>query len=508
MRKFIYSANWATSYLVITIVIHLLYVSLITYITASTYPTFVTLLWTIYALVTGIPIADRFTQMIMFIAIRQPTIPPMLSQLTSQPRVALLYCTCDDAIAECVMRLDSQTYPNVEVFILDDSQTTTYLWMLDQSGYQIIRRPNRSGYKAGNLNHWLLNWGQHFDYFVIVDADSILPPDFVECMLLYAEHPHNQQIALFESRSQIWQPVNELQKAMAIQLRIANESSSRLNNRLETTLSNGHNNLCRTEAIQDVGGFDERFISEDHATALNLIANNWKCKIVDVETYEISPVDLHSMKQRMRRWVRNDLQLLQHSWLNVSLLLQYQLFLHAFLHLLWIPSTLIMFLILWTSSTTWSELIGVLKYLTIYGGYQSPQVFATFLIFTIYILYLIITPLPQVKSCGINLFTYIKSSFTAACVAFGLISPTVQAIINRITNKNFRFEVTPKHRSPDTIYFFIQSNGFLILLVSVVLLGSLNNPVSLVFNWPWLIPLVVSPFVLYQVEKTNIHNRN
>ena len=46
---------------------------------------------------------------------------PHLETLVTQPRVALLYVTCDDAVDEALSRLGNQTYPGVQIFILDDS---------------------------------------------------------------------------------------------------------------------------------------------------------------------------------------------------------------------------------------------------------------------------------------------------------------------------------------------------------------------------------------------------
>jgi hypothetical protein len=308
--------GWPTLYLVLIISLYIVYVAVAfsAILSSSSAPN---PSWLVFGAVVGIPIADRLSGMLLFLVARNAAVPPRLASLQTRPRVALLYCTRDDAVLECLTLLKYQRYDNLDIFIMDDSETEYYRELTNSSGYTIVRRPDRQGFKAGNINYWLRNWGKLFDYFVILDADSVLPPDFVEQMLMYGEHPENSHIALFESRILGWAPTSALQQAQAVQLEMASNASIRLSNRLGVTLSNGHNNLCRTSHLISVGGFDERYVSEDQATTLNLIALGLSCYIVDVTSYEIVPPSLSALKRRTRRWVRNDLQLMSHPWTNV-----------------------------------------------------------------------------------------------------------------------------------------------------------------------------------------------
>src|SRR5439155_11351036 len=43
----------------------------------------------------------------------------------------------------------------------------------------IVRRPNRDGFKAGNLNGALRGPAATYEAFAVVDADCVLQPDFV-----------------------------------------------------------------------------------------------------------------------------------------------------------------------------------------------------------------------------------------------------------------------------------------------------------------------------------------
>ena len=58
-------------------------------------------------------------------------------------------------------------------------------------GAEVIRRDNRIGYKAGNLNHGLEILSSMYDFFVILDSDEIVPRTFVERTLDYMDYHPN-----------------------------------------------------------------------------------------------------------------------------------------------------------------------------------------------------------------------------------------------------------------------------------------------------------------------------
>src|SRR2546428_693988 len=104
---------------------------------------------------------------------------PVLDRLPRQPRVAVLYATMNDVVPTCV-RAIRQAYP-CDVYILDDSSDPAKRMIVDrlavEMGFRLLRRPNREAFKAGAINNWLRAYGSEYDYLVLLDADSALPPD-------------------------------------------------------------------------------------------------------------------------------------------------------------------------------------------------------------------------------------------------------------------------------------------------------------------------------------------
>lgn len=76
-------------------------------------------------------------------------------------RVLLVYCTCNDFDPFSLERSIQQKYHNFEVVILDDSSDENYKKQIDEFGskhnIKVVRRENRVGFKAGNINHYLMS---------------------------------------------------------------------------------------------------------------------------------------------------------------------------------------------------------------------------------------------------------------------------------------------------------------------------------------------------------------
>ncbi len=123
------------------------------------------------------------------------------------PPVALLYTTCNDFVEKSALSCVNQQYPSFTVYILDDSSNPAFRSEVDRFAarhpgrVQVVRRPDRRGFKAGNINHALRNVATE-PLFALADADEILPPDFLArlaprligdpgCGFVQASHRYN-----------------------------------------------------------------------------------------------------------------------------------------------------------------------------------------------------------------------------------------------------------------------------------------------------------------------------
>ncbi|MDR0674754.1 MAG: glycosyltransferase [Mycoplasmataceae bacterium] len=118
-------------------------------------------------------------------------------------KVFLLITVKDDFLPNNLLFTMKQTYKFSAVYILDDSVTTKFKIMVDDFAKKhkcnVVRRNNNELYKVGNLNNWLKVNDKTFDYIVNVDADELLPPNFVEDNLKIFYVKGNENIGMVQS---------------------------------------------------------------------------------------------------------------------------------------------------------------------------------------------------------------------------------------------------------------------------------------------------------------------
>src|SRR6266511_17064 len=217
---------------------------------------------------------------------------PALDRLERHPRVAVLYTTMNDVVPDC-LRAVRQAYP-VDVFVLDDSSDPAKREIVDglagEVGFRVVRRSSREGFKAGAINHWLGLHGHAYDYFVLLDSDSLLPPDWVGHALRYAEHPDNADLAIFQGMINIWNTDVKFARALAAPHVLSHDEWERkLAGYLGAVVCYGHNVLIRTAPVRELGGFTEGYVSEDFATAVALASRGHGSAFVPLHSWEALP---------------------------------------------------------------------------------------------------------------------------------------------------------------------------------------------------------------------------
>lgn len=239
--------------------------------------------------------------------------PPYMIMPAYCPSVAILYVTCNDFSAASLDSSAQQTYPRCEVFILDDSYKSEYKRQVDEyaqrRGYRVVRRVDRSGYKAGNLNNFLRDDGQRFDFFVIVDSDEILPPDFTRRCLDYfmldsttgivqANHVATRNRTTFmrtfapgvDSHWPAYQAVKARYGFMSLL---------------------GHGAMVSLEAYNAAGGFPH-IVAEDISFAISVKKAGYKTAFaMDITCEEEFPPDYAAFKKRHKKWTEGNMEFIR-----------------------------------------------------------------------------------------------------------------------------------------------------------------------------------------------------
>jgi len=238
-----------------------------------------------------------------------------LSAPRQLPAVALLYTTCNDFVEASALSCVSQRYPSFTVYLLDDSSDPAYRARVDAFAachperVRVVRRADRRGFKAGNLNHALSRATCDEPLFALADADEILPPDFLSrtarillaepsCGFVQANHRANPRAATPFAAM--------LGQGIDIHWRWYQP----LRNRYGFVMLLGHGALLRRATWKAVGGFPE-LVSEDLAFALRAREQGWRGRFAeDVVCYEDFPEDMRAFRVRHMKWTRGTCEFL------------------------------------------------------------------------------------------------------------------------------------------------------------------------------------------------------
>jgi cellulose synthase/poly-beta-1,6-N-acetylglucosamine synthase-like glycosyltransferase len=230
-----------------------------------------------------------------------------INLLLKEPAVALLYATCDDFAEEPGLSCLNQNYSNFHTFILDDSSSEEYKKRIDrfENKYRqkitVIRRRDRSGYKAGNINHGLKNI-TGYDYFSISDADTVLPPDYIAKLLPYFKF---STVAYVQAR----QEINPLQNStfarqLGFQIELHCDHYLRTKNEYGFVMFYGHAAILRYDVWKEIGGMPE-VATEDLAFSMKLREKGYiGVYAEDVVCYEDYPPTYQQYRKRNEKWIR------------------------------------------------------------------------------------------------------------------------------------------------------------------------------------------------------------
>lgn len=218
--------------------------------------------------------------------------------------VAILYLTCDDfdplACSSCL----AQDHGPTRLIICDDSQRPESRRAIDAwiaarpEPIAVSRREGRLGYKAGNLNHAIATRVEE-DFFVVCDADEIIPTDFVSRLLRYFAGPGIGFVqAGHEARSDC---ATRFSAVLGPTIKLFHDFCLAMRNRFGFVSCYGHGVMIRRSAWQAAGGFPE-IVSEDLGFASRALEQGLRGVFVrEVTAWEAFPPNYRAFLAKYAR---------------------------------------------------------------------------------------------------------------------------------------------------------------------------------------------------------------
>ncbi len=237
----------------------------------------------------------------------------IIRNYNTKPPVAIFYTCMNDMKEKSISSCLNQDYPNFNLFILDDSTTINEIKRVDaiKTKYgeriTIIRRQDRQGFKAGNMNNALQEIGDSYKYVSVIDADELIPSSFLREMVSIAEG--NEEIGFVQASHQQYS-VNKYGKKTGDGIDLHWNFFLPARNCFGFVYFYGHGALLRYEAIKSVGGIPE-IVSEDLALATRLREIGYRGYYAhDIKCLEESPSSYNAFRRRNRKITSGTLEFL------------------------------------------------------------------------------------------------------------------------------------------------------------------------------------------------------
>ena len=231
-------------------------------------------------------------------------------------KVLMVYCTCNDFDGESLKKCMRQNYKNVETVILDDSADEDYKKQIDafsqKNGVRVVRRPDRKGFKAGNINHFLMSEETRqagYDYVVILDSDEIIPENYIYESLKYFYKYEN--VGIVQANHVSDRNRNFFMKLFHVGVNSHWPTYQTMKHFYGFSSMLGHGAMIKRECYEKSGGFPE-LVAEDLCLSIEArdvgyyvaFAPNIICR----EEY---PIDYIAFKKRHSKWTQGNLEFIK-----------------------------------------------------------------------------------------------------------------------------------------------------------------------------------------------------
>ncbi|MDP4146336.1 MAG: glycosyltransferase [Bacillota bacterium] len=251
------------------------------------------------------------------------------------PHVDVLIATYNegtDLLRKTINGCKNMDYPDkkkVHIYICDDTNRSQVKQLADEMQVGYITRLEHVDAKAGNYNNALKNTSSPL--VATFDADMIPMHDFLTELVPYFFLPDmkknkegkwirrekrkdNLKIGFIQSPQSFYN-LDLFQYNLYSERSVPNEQDfffrhvQLLRNKNNSAIYAGSNTILSREALEKVGGFYTKVITEDLATGLTIQNEGYQCyAIASVHANGLAPTDIKSLFKQRERWARGCIQ--------------------------------------------------------------------------------------------------------------------------------------------------------------------------------------------------------
>ncbi len=217
-----------------------------------------------------------------------------------------------DTVESCIRACTKIEYPNVGIYVLDDS-TDGELQAANREicaahSVRYIHRDHRQGFKAGAINHALTVLDEGTEYILVIDSDQQVRSNIFRDLIPILEADDSvsfiQTPQFFRS-----EPEDPVSVTFSYQQHIYNKHVCRGLSVNGVGMLTGSNSLFRVSHLSAIGGMDEECIAEDIATAFLFHLKGYRGIFLDTVYAEgLAPPTLAAYFTQQLRWAYGNTQ--------------------------------------------------------------------------------------------------------------------------------------------------------------------------------------------------------
>ena len=230
-------------------------------------------------------------------------------------RVILVYCTCNDFDENSLLKSMKQDYKNFKTVILDDSNDENYKKLIDEfsakNNVEVVRRDNRIGFKAGNINNYLMKEEvkNSYDYVVILDSDEILPTNYIKQALKYFYKYDN--IGIVQANHISTRNRNFFMRTFHIGVNSHWPTYQTMKHFYGFSTMLGHGAMIKRDCYLKAGGFPN-LVAEDLCLSIEARDKDYFVAFApNIICEEEYPIDYVAFKKRHSKWTQGNLEFIK-----------------------------------------------------------------------------------------------------------------------------------------------------------------------------------------------------
>ena len=368
-----------------------------------------------------------------------------------------------------------------ETYVLDDGRRPEVKDLADSMDCKYLTREDNKHAKAGNINAALKKTSGEF--IVVLDADMVPQPDFLEKTLGYFKKRRTAIVQLPQEFYNLDSMQHQKQGMNWHEQQLFYHVIQPGKNNINAAFWCGSPSIVRRKALENIGGVATDSITEDFLTSIRLNAKGWKIKYHhEALAFGIAPQSFSAFSVQRLRWAQGSMKILRshdNPLIKRGLSLKQRLshfaavftYFDAYQKLIYLLTPVIL---LFTGIMPLKIISGV-DFMIHWIPYFALTMFANTLLGRGYFAYLEVEKFNTLK-----MVTFIKASFS---LVFG------RGIKFKVTPKSVEKTVKKKDRRELTVHMII-----LAAIIASVMFAGVNLLIKQIVEYPSLAALVIAVF--------------